>query len=130
MQASVAVLICFAVYALGYRVYSRYIAQRVFELREDAVTPAHEFEDGVDYIPTHRFVLFGHHYASITGLAPMLGPAVAVIWGWFPAMIWVVFGAVFIGCVHDFGALTLSVRAGGKSIGMIAVWTLNAAGLA
>jgi len=120
MHAVVAVLVCFVVYAFGYRVYSRYIARRVLELREDAVTPAHEFEDGVDYVPTHRFVLFGHHYASITGLAPMLGPAVAVIWGWLPAMLWVVLGAVFVGCVHDFGALTLSVRFGGKSIGVVA----------
>lgn len=120
MSPAVAVLICFVVYGLGYGVYSRYLARRVFGLRHDAVTPAHAFEDGVDHVPSQRFVLFGHHYASITGLAPMLGPAVAVIWGWLPAMLWVVLGAVLVGCAHDFGALVLSARAEGKSIGVVA----------
>jgi len=114
------VIICFALYAAGYLWYSRFIAQRVFALRPDHPTPAHTLEDGVDYVPTHRVVLFGHHYASITGLSPMLGPAIAVIWGWLPAMLWVVFGAILIGCVHDFGALIVSVRARGLSIGAIA----------
>ncbi len=77
-------------------------------------------EDGIDYVPTHKMVLFGHHYASITGLSPMLGPAIAVIWGWLPAMIWVVGGAILVGCVHDFGALVVSTRAKGMSIGAIA----------
>ena len=76
--------------------------------------------DGVDYVPTRPEVLFGHHFASITGLAPMLGPAVAVIWGWAPPLIWVVIGAVLVGCVHDFGALVVSVRARGQSIGKVA----------
>lgn len=74
----------------------------------------------MDYLPTKPIVLFGHHYASIAGLAPVLGPAVAVIWGWLPAMIWVVFGSIFVGCVHDFGALVVSVRNQGKSIGQVA----------
>jgi len=120
MQASIAVLACFAAYALGYLAYSRFLARRLFALRADAVTPAHALEDGVDYVPTHRVVLFGHHYASITGLSPMLGPAIAVIWGWLPAMLWVVLGAIFVGCVHDFGALVVSVRTRGMSIGVIA----------
>jgi len=89
-------------------------------LRPDAVTPAHALEDGVDYVPTHRFVLFGHHFASITGLSPMLGPAIAVIWGWLPAMLWVVLGALLVGCVHDFGALAVSARSRGMSIGVVA----------
>jgi carbon starvation protein len=113
------VLICFAAYVVGYLVYARWIGRRLFALREDAVTPARALEDGVDYVPTPRFVLFGHHYASITGLSPMLGPAIAVIWGWLPAMLWVVVGALVVGCVHDFGALVLSARARGKSIGVI-----------
>ena len=82
-------------------------------------TPAHELEDGVDYVPTRPQILFGHHWASITGLSPMLGPAVAVIWGWLPAMLWVVLGAILIGCVHDFGALVVSARAKGMSIGKV-----------
>jgi carbon starvation protein len=119
-MAVVAVLLCFALYAVGYVVYSRYLAQHVFGLRPDAATPAHALEDGVDYVPTHRFVLFGHHFASITGLSPMLGPAIAVIWGWLPAMLWVVLGALLVGCVHDFGALAVSVRSRGMSIGVVA----------
>jgi carbon starvation protein len=119
-MAVLAVVACFALYVLGYLFYSRFLATRLFALREDAVTPAHALEDGVDYVPAHRFVLFGHHYASITGLSPMLGPAIAVIWGWLPAMLWVVLGALLVGCVHDFGALVVSVRAKGKSIGVVA----------
>ncbi|MCB1178642.1 MAG: carbon starvation protein A, partial [Leptospiraceae bacterium] len=83
-------------------------------------TPAHSRYDGVDYIPTKPSILFGHHYASIAGLAPILGPAVAVIWGWVPAMLWVVLGGLFIGCVHDFGSLVVSIRNGGKSVGQVA----------
>ncbi len=120
MNAAVATAIAFAVYAAGYLFYSRYLARRVFELRDDVATPAHEQRDGVDYVPTRPAVLFGHHYASIAGLAPMLGPAVAVIWGWFPAMAWVVLGALFVGCVHDMGSLVLSIRARGMSIGKVA----------
>jgi carbon starvation protein len=120
MTSVLAVLVCFAVYFAGYLFYSRYLAQQVFALRADFVTPAHALEDGVDYVPTQPVVLFGHHYASITGLSPMLGPAIAVVWGWLPAMIWVVFGSILVGCVHDFGALVISVRAKGLSIGAIA----------
>jgi carbon starvation protein len=120
MSPTVACLIAFAIYALAYRFYAGHLSKRVFALDPDRATPAVELEDGVDYVPTNRFVLFGHHYASITGLAPMLGPAVAVIWGWVPAMLWVVFGAILIGCVHDFGALVVSVRAKGMSIGKVA----------
>ena len=69
----IAVVFCFALYFVGYVFYSKYLAEKVFALRRDAATPAHVLEDGVDYVPTHRFVLFGHHYASITGLSPMLG---------------------------------------------------------
>ncbi|MFQ5767720.1 MAG: carbon starvation protein A, partial [Acidobacteriota bacterium] len=89
-------------------------------LDPSAVTPAYALEDGIDYVPTHRFILFGHHYASIAGLSPMLGPAVAVIWGWLPALLWVVLGTTLIGGVHDFAALVLSVRARGMSIGKVA----------
>jgi carbon starvation protein len=120
MTSVLAVLICFGVYFAGYLIYSRYLAQRVFALRPEAVTPANAMRDGIDYVPTPTLVLFGHHYASITGLSPMLGPAIAVVWGWLPAMIWVVCGSILIGCVHDFGALVISVRAKGLSIGAIA----------
>ncbi|TGM53712.1 carbon starvation protein A [Leptospira adleri] len=121
MLPLIAVLGCFLVYFLGYKFYSGYISRSIFELKDNTTdTPAHKFNDGVDYLPTKPIVLFGHHYASIAGLAPILGPAVAVIWGWLPAMIWVVFGSIFVGCVHDFGALVVSVRNQGKSIGQVA----------
>lgn len=121
MLPFIAVLACFLVYFLGYKFYSGYISKSIFELKESTNdTPAHKLNDGVDYLPTKPIVLFGHHYASIAGLAPVLGPAVAVIWGWLPAMIWVVFGSIFVGCVHDFGALVVSVRNQGKSIGQVA----------
>lgn len=120
MNPLVAVIGCFGLYALGFFVYARFLAGRIFRLDPNRTTPAHTLRDDIDYLPTNRFVLFGHHYASITGLAPMLGPAVAVIWGWLPAMLWVVLGAVFVGCVHDFSALVVSMRARGQSIGKVA----------
>ncbi len=110
---------CFLLYVLGFGIYARFLSRRIFRLDAARPTPAHTMTDGIDYVPTKRVVLFGHHYASITGLAPMLGPAVAVIWGWLPAMLWVVLGAIFVGCVHDFGALVVSMRAKGQSIGKV-----------
>ena len=120
MTPALAALCAFAAYFIAYRVYARFLSEKVFKLDPTRATPAHTMTDGVDYLPTKPEVLFGHHFASITGLAPMLGPAVAVIWGWLPALIWVVFGAIFIGCVHDFSALVLSARARGVSVGSIA----------
>jgi len=103
----------------GYQVSSRYLAKRIYRLEPDFVTPAHEFEDGVDYLPTNRHVLFGHHFTSVAGAAPIVGPAIAVIWGWLPAFLWVVLGTVFAGAVHDFGALWISTRHKGNSIGAL-----------
>ena len=120
MNAGIAAFLCLVIYALGYLIYSSFLARSVFSLDDSRVTPAHNYNDGVDFVPTNKWVLFGHHYASIAGLAPMLGPAVAVIWGWLPALVWVVFGALLIGCVHDFSALVLSIRGKGQSIGAVA----------
>ncbi len=118
-MTAIVTAVCLLAYVLAYRIYAKYLADRVFALDPEAETPAHTKRDEVDYVPTNRFVLFGHHWASITGLSPMLGPAVAVIWGWLPAMLWVVCGAIFVGCVHDFGALVVSMRARGMSIGKV-----------
>lgn len=115
-----ATLICFALYLAGYHVYAKYLGRRIFRLDSQALTPAHELQDGIDYVPTNKYVLFGHHFASIAGLSPMLGPAIAVIWGWIPAMLWVVLGTLLIGAVHDFGALVVSIRARGMSVGKVA----------
>lgn len=119
MNAALAAALCLIVYALGYRFYSGYLSSKIFALADENITPAHTQQDGVDYVPTNRWVLFGHHYASIAGLGPLLGPAIAVIWGWAPAMLWVVGGALLVGCVHDFGALVVSMRARGQSIGKV-----------
>ncbi len=118
-------LLCFVLYAGFYRWYGRGLGSRVFGLDPDRKTPAHTCRDDVDFIPTNRFVLFGHHYCSIAGLAPMLGPAIAVIWGWAPAMFWVVLGTVLIGAVHDFSALMLSVRHKGQSVGTVAATVIT-----
>ncbi len=108
------------VYFLGYRFYAKYLAEKVFKIDPEAPVPSHTMRDGVDYLPTNKYVLFGHHFASIAGAAPIVGPAIAVIWGWVPAFLWVVFGAALLGCVHDFSALVLSTRNRARSIGDIA----------
>ena len=119
MNPVVATLVCVGGYFVAYRFYARHLARRLFELDPARPTPAHTLRDNLDYVPANRYVLFGHHYASITGLSPMLGPAIAVIWGWLPAMLWLVLGAVFVGAVHDFTVLAVSIRARGMSIGKI-----------
>ena len=120
MEPALTAICCFIVYAVVYRFYARHLGSRIFQLDPGVATPAHSMKDGVDYVPCRRMVLFGHHYASIAGLAPMLGPAIAVIWGWLPGMLWVVLGTLFIGAVHDFGALVVSMRHRGMSIGKVA----------
>jgi carbon starvation protein len=103
----------------GYQVYSRYIARQIYRLDPDFRTPAHEFEDGVDFVPTNKHVLFGHHFTSVAGAAPIVGPAIAVIWGWLPAFLWVVLGTIFAGAVHDFGTLWISTRHKANSVGTL-----------
>ena len=88
-------------------------------MKKDGEMPSASQNDGIDYVPTNRSILFGHHFSSVAGAAPILGPAIAIIWGWLPALIWIVFGSIFIGAVHDFGALFLSALFDGKSIGSI-----------
>lgn len=103
----------------GYLLYSKFLAQRVYGLSPSYRTPAHTMEDGVDYVPTNKYVLWGHHFTSVAGAAPIVGPAVAVIWGWLPAFLWVTIGTVFIAGMHDFGALWASQRHRGQSIGTL-----------
>tara|TARA_R110001599_G_scaffold71943_6_gene200194 strand:+ start:1241 stop:2881 length:1641 start_codon:yes stop_codon:yes gene_type:complete len=105
--------------ALGYFVYSKFIAEKIFKLDPDFRTPAHEFEDGVDFVPTNKFVLWGHHFTSVAGAAPIVGPAIAVIWGWAPAFAWVVLGTMFFAGIHDAGAIWASVRNRAKSVGSL-----------
>ncbi len=120
MNAALLAALTFALFALGYRFYSRFLSQRVFGLAEDEPVPSRQYEDGVDFVPTRKSVLWGHHYTSIAGAAPIVGPAIAVIWGWLPALVWVAVGTVFMGAVHDFSALVISLRNRGRSIGEVA----------
>ena len=103
--------------ALGYRFYSKHLALHVWQLGDDEPVPAEQRHDGVDFVKTERHVLWGHHFSSIAGAAPILGPAIAIVWGWVPALIWIVVGVIFMGATHDFGALVLSQRHEGRSIG-------------
>ncbi|OQY18579.1 MAG: carbon starvation protein A [Desulfobacteraceae bacterium 4572_35.1] len=116
MDALLLMVATFIGYIVMYRLYGRFIARKIFKLSTDNITPAHEFEDGIDYVPTVKEIIFGHHFTSISGTGPIVGPAIAVIWGWVPALIWVFVGSVVMGAVHDFGALIISMRNQGKSI--------------
>jgi carbon starvation protein len=119
VSAIVLLVVGVSAFLTGYGVYSRFISRRIYQLDPDFVTPSHEFEDGVDYVPTNKHVLFGHHFTSVAGAAPIVGPAIAVIWGWLPAFLWVTLGTVFAGAVHDFGTLWISTRHKGRSIGTL-----------
>lgn len=125
MNAAVIAVGVLILYFLAYRYYSRFIADRIFKISDDEVTPAHVKNDGVDYVPTNKHVLFGHHFASIAGAAPIIGPAIAVFWGWVPAILWVVLGTIFMGAVQDFGALVVSAREKGRSVGDLAGTLVN-----
>ncbi len=118
-NAAAITILCFAAFVAAFFLYGRFIARRLFRLDSRRATPSHTQEDGIDFVPTRVPILFGHHFASIAGLGPILGPAIAVIWGWVPAVIWVVVGCIFIGAVHDLGALVLSLRFQGRTIGDI-----------
>ena len=120
MNAATVAVVVFVVFALGYHFYSGFLSQKIFALDPDEPVPSRELEDGVDYVPTKLHVLWGHHFASIAGAAPIVGPAIAVIWGWLPALIWVCLGTVFMGAAHDFSALVISARHRGRSIGDVA----------
>lgn len=110
---------------IAYHTYGRWLGSKIFALSADAVCPSTRLNDGVDYVPTAKAVVFGHHFTSIAGTGPIVGPAIAIMWGWLPALLWVVFGSIFIGAVHDFGALVVSLRNNGQTVGDIAGRVLN-----
>ncbi len=109
----------------GYFFYSKFVAEKILKLDPNFNCPSSELEDGVDYVPTNKYVLWGHHFTSVAGAAPIIGPAIAVIWGWLPAFVWVIVGTVFLAGVHDMSAVWASVRNKGHSIGTIAGKVLN-----
>ena len=125
MTTLLLMLAVFGGYIIMYRLYGKYIGKRIFKLKKENTVPSVEMNDGIDYVPTKKEVIFGHHFASIAGTGPIVGPAIAVIWGWLPAVLWVFFGSIFVGAVHDFGVLIVSMRNQGKSISDIAGKYIN-----
>jgi len=119
MNAILLMLLGLGAMFLGYVFYSKFVAEKIYQLDPNFRTPAHEFEDGVDFVPTNKYVLWGHHFTSVAGAAPIIGPAIAVIWGWVPAFLWVVFGTIFFAGVHDAGAIWASNRNKARSIGAL-----------
>ena len=128
MSSLILVLVGLAMMAAGYLLYSSFLGKRVYQLSDAYTTPAHTMEDGVDFVPTNKYVLWGHHFTSVAGAAPIIGPAVAVIWGWVPAFLWVTLGTVFFAGMHDLGALWASQRHRGQSIGTLSGRYIGARG--
>lgn len=125
MNSLILALIMAIGYLIAYHTYGKFIAKKIFRIDPSAVCPSEAMRDDQDYVPTGKHVLFGHHFTSIAGLGPIVGPAIGIIWGWVPAALWVLFGSVFMGAVHDFGALIISLRGKGRSVGDLAADIIN-----
>src|SRR5512144_2221315 len=111
------VVAALCVYLIAYRYYSLYIAKRVLRLDPERVTPAVKYNDGLDYVPTNKYILFGHHFAAIAGAGPLVGPVLAAQMGYLPGTLWILAGVVFAGAVQDMTVLFLSNRRDGRSLG-------------
>ena len=120
VNAAWLVLAAVGSYVIAYRFYSRFLANRVVGLSDTRVTPAHRLANGRDFVPTSRWVLFGHHFAAIAGAGPLVGPVLAAQFGYLPGTIWIVVGVILGGAVQDFVILAASVRRDGKSLGQMA----------
>src|SRR5919109_4206733 len=120
ISAAWLVLAAVGTYLIAYRFYSRFLAARVFGLNDRRATPAERLSNGRDFVPTSRWVLFGHHFAAIAGAGPLVGPVLAAQFGYLPGTIWIVFGVVLAGAVQDFVILFGSLRRDGKSLGQMA----------
>lgn len=114
-----------AAFLVAYGTYGRWLSRRLFSLSDRTVCPSEKFRDDVDYCPSSAGVIFGHHFTSIAGTGPIVGPAIAIMWGWLPALVWVILGSIFIGAVHDLGSLVVSLRNNGQTVGDIAGRMLN-----
>jgi len=125
MDAILIMVVAFVGYLLAYRLYGRFLGKKIFALSTANKTPAVEYEDGKDYVPTKKGIIFGHHFTSIAGTGPIVGPAIGIIWGWVPALIWVLVGTIVMGAVHDFGSLVISMRNQGKSISEVTSQYIN-----
>jgi carbon starvation protein len=117
MNSLLLVLLALAGYVVAYRTYGRFLARKIFKIDNRNIMPSHTMRDGIDFVPTKRHIIFGHHFTTIAGLGPIVGPAIGIIWGWLPAFIWVFLGSIFMGAVHDFSTLVISARNQGKTIG-------------
>ncbi|MBA7527169.1 Peptide transporter CstA [subsurface metagenome] len=117
MNSVIIIIIAFAGYLVAYHTYGKYLASKIFRLEKNNKMPSEELYDGVDYVPTKRNIVFGHHFTTAAGLGPIVGPAIGIIWGWLPAILWVFFGSIFMGALHDFSTLIISARHKGKTIG-------------
>ena len=104
-------------YIVAYHTYGRFLGRKLFRISDKQLMPSKEFNDGIDYVPSKKNIIFGHHFTTIAGLGPIVGPAIGIIWGWLPAFLWVFLGAIFMGGFHDFATLVISGRNKGKSIG-------------
>ena len=120
MSTLIIAALSFFGFIIAYHTYGRWLARKIFRINPEARVPSQELRDDVDYVPTKKEIIFGHHFTSIAGTGPIVGPAIAVFWGWLPALLWVVLGSIFIGAVHDFGALVVSLRNRGQTVGDIA----------
>lgn len=125
MSTLIVAVLSFFGFIVAYNTYGRWLARRIFDLDENALVPSKQLEDGSDFVPTKKSVVFGHHFTSIAGTGPIVGPAIAVFWGWLPALLWVVLGSIFVGAVHDMAALVISLRNRGQTVGEIAGRMIN-----
>jgi len=125
MDTLLLMLVCGGGYLVAYHTYGRFLAKKIFKLDKNAPVPSRELQDGIDYVPARKEIIFGHHYTSIAGTGPIVGPAIGIIWGWLPAILWVFLGSIFMGAVHDLGALIVSLRNDGKSLSEVAAKYIN-----
>ncbi len=116
MHALLFIVIAFILYWLAYKFYATYLSEKIWNLDPNRQTPSYKYEDGFEFVPTRTDVVFGHHFVSVTGAAPIIGPITAAIWGWFPALIWIVLGTILFGAVHDLGSLVTSLRHDGRGL--------------
>ena len=125
MLTLIVAILSFVGFIVAYNTYGRWLARKISKLDPNAITPSVEINDDHDYVPTSKGIVFGHHFTSIAGTGPIVGPALAIMWGWVPALLWVLFGSILIGAVHDFGTLVVSLRNRGMTVGEIAGRVIN-----
>jgi carbon starvation protein len=126
MDTVLIVIATFTLYIIAYKSYGRFLASKIFKIDPNRQTPACQLNDGVDFVPSKKGLVFGHHFTSIAGTGPIVGPAIAVVWGWVPALLWVLLGSIFMGAVHDFGSLIISMRHQGRTIADLSGTVVNA----